>query len=64
MPASLIAVPKLSDRPQTRRTNKGPNPEAKADQEKVTKAKTLLFPAKAIAKITAVTLRVPIFANL
>jgi len=48
----------------TLKTSRGPNPEANADQEKVTKAKTLLPTVRAIAKITAVMVKVPTFAHL
>ncbi len=43
MPITImaIAVVRLTACCQTLKTNKGPKPEANADQEKVTKAKTL-----------------------
>ena len=49
-----IAVSVLIVRCQTFNINRGPKPEARADQEKVTKLKTLSLPARAITKITVV----------
>ena len=59
-----IAVAVLTGCCQTFTSNNGPKPEAKIDHEKVTKAKTLLSPARAMTKTIAVTLRVPILAKL
>ena len=59
-----IAVSVIIVRCQTFNINRGTKPEAKADQEKVTKLKTLSLQSRAITKITVVTIKVPNFANL
>ena len=46
----------------TRNTNNGPKAQAKTDQEKITKANTLLFVIRAIANTIVVTTRVAILA--
>ena len=60
----VIATGTLTGFCHTRNTNNGPKPQAKTYQEKITKANTLLSPARAIANTIAVTTRVAIFAFL